>query len=124
MGESIVTFVFFNTANKSDTAFVIAHFDGTPAAIAESNIPKTKVSNPYPNPASNYTSFDYTFVQGTTSAKFVLNDILGSKVKQENIDNLSGTLVINTGDIEDGIYFYSFYENDRLVLTKKMIVKH
>jgi len=124
LGESIITLVFFNTGDTNDSAWVVVHFHGSPAGITENDLAKTSISNAYPNPAVNYTSFDYSFAQGTTSAKFVLSDILGSKVKEETLNNMSGNLIVNTSDIEAGIYFYSFYENDRLVLTKKIIVKH
>ena len=123
LGESIVTLVFFDVSNPDDSSWVFVHFNGTPAGIADNNMPKNFISNAYPNPAVNYTSFDYSFAQGTTSAKFVLSDILGSKVKEEVLNNLSGTLLLNTSEIEGGLYFYSFYENDRLILTKKIIIK-
>jgi hypothetical protein len=123
LGESIITFVFFDVDNRNDSVWIVAHFEAMSVGIAEINTPKTTISNPYPNPAVNYTSFDYSIAEGTSSAKFVLSDILGSRIKEEILINKSGTLVLNTSEIEGGIYFYSFYENDKLILTRKIIIK-
>lgn len=81
------------------------------------------ISNPYPNPAINYTSFNYSFPKNTLHAQFVLRDILGSPVKEIDIGNREGKLLVNTSDIKSGIYFYSFYVDDKLILTKKLIVR-
>ena len=123
LGESIVTFVFFNINNSNDSAWVVVHFNATPLVINEPAIAKAEISNPYPNPAINYTSFKYSFPENTLHAQFVLRDILGSPVKEIEIDNPEGRLFVNTTDIKSGIYFYSFYVDDKLILTKRLIVR-
>lgn len=123
LGESIITYVFFNTADTNDSAWVVVHFNATPLVINEPAITKAEVSNPYPNPAINYTSFKYSFPGTTIHAQFVLRDILGSPVKEIEIDNTEGKLLVNTTDIKSGIYFYSFYVNDKLILTKKLVIR-
>jgi len=123
LGESIITFVFFNVDNEDDSAWVVVHFNGTPAGISENTLSKINISNPYPNPAINYTSFKYGFPENTVHAQFVLRDILGFPVKEIEINNPEGKLLVNTTDIKSGIYFYSFYVDDKLILTKKLIVR-
>ena len=123
-GESIVTFVFFNIANTNDSAWIVAHFNYSLVGITESTSSKVEVSNPYPNPAVNFTTFNYSFPQNTVSAKFVLNDLLGSKIIETPIFDQNGKLTVNTNEIESGVYFYSFYVNDKLILTKKLIIQH
>jgi hypothetical protein len=123
LGESIITYVFFNVNNVNDSAGVVVHFNATPTVINETVIAKAEVSNPYPNPAINYTSFKYRFPENTIHAQFILRDILGFPVKEIEIDNPEGKLLINTTDIKSGIYFYSFYVDDKLILTKKLIVR-
>lgn len=124
LGESIVTFVFFNIANPNDSAWVVVHFNGIAVGIENLAPVLTEISNPYPNPAVNQTTFKYTFPENTINAKFVLNDLLGSKVMETNINNQQGTIVINTTDLKDGMYFYSFYDNKKIIQSKKLIVKH
>jgi hypothetical protein len=124
LGESIVTYVFFNIGDLNDSAWVIVHFNGTPAGINENTIAQTEISNPFPNPAADQTTFNYSFTQNTSTAKFVLCDLLGSKVKETEITDLNGTLTVNTSNLNEGIYFYSFYADNKMVLTRKLIVKH
>ena len=121
-GESVITYVFFNIANSDDSAWVVVHFNATPSVINESTLLKAEVSNPYPNPAINYTSFNYSFPENTIHAQFILRNILGYPIKEIEIDNPKGKLLINTTDIKSGIYFYSFFVDDNLILTKKLIV--
>jgi hypothetical protein len=123
LGESIVTYVFFDIGNPNDSAWVVVHFNGTPAGISENMISKTEISNPYPNPAVDHTTFNYSFAQNTTSAKFVLCDLLGSKVIETEINDLNGVLNVNTSNLNGGIYFYSFYADNKMVLTRKLVVK-
>jgi hypothetical protein len=124
LGESIATFVFFNVSDPNDSAWVVVHFNGTAAGINENTILKTEISNPYPNPAVDHTSFNYSFAQNTTNAKFVLCDLLGSKVRETEITELNGKLTVNTSNLNEGIYFYSFYADNKMVLTRKLVVKH
>ena len=124
MGESIVTYVFFNIDNPNDSSWIVVHFNGTPAGINDNNISVTEISNPYPNPSFNQTTFNYSFAQNTSTAKFVLLDLLGSKVNETEISDLKGALTVNTSNLNEGIYFYSFYADNKLVVTRKLVVKH
>jgi len=124
LGESIITFVFFNVANTTDSAWIVVHFNATLAGINEANLAKAEISNPYPNPAVNITSVNYTLPQNTLNAKVVLNNLLGSKIMEVPVSDQTGTLKFNTEEMKSGIYFYNFYVNDVLVSTKKLIVKH
>ncbi len=124
LGESIITFVFFNINNLNDSAWIVVHFNGSSVGINESVLSKIDISNSYPNPAANYTSFNYSFPVNTLSAKFVLYDLTGFKVNETEIYDKEGKLIINTSQFKDGIYFYNFYVNDKMVLTKKLIVRH
>jgi len=122
-GESIIRYVFFNVYNKTDSVGITVHYNATPAGINKAVATKTEISNPYPNPAGYYTSINYNFPLSTIKAKFVLRDVLGSKVKEMNIYETEGKLTLNTSDIKEGVYFYSFIIDDKLILTKKLIVR-
>ena len=125
LGESIITFVFFNVNNINDSAWIVVHFNGVSSSgIDENTLSKIDISNAYPNPAVNYTSFNYSFPVNTLSARFVLRDLLGSIVKETEIYDKEGKLIINTNQIKDGVYFYNFYVNDKMILTKKLIIRH
>ena len=122
LGESIMMYVFFNVDDPSDSAWVIVHFKAIYNGIDDEIAAKTEISDPYPNPAIHHTTFNYNFPDNT-HARFVLRDILGSDIKEMEIHNSEGKLLVNTSDLKSGIYFYSFFVDDELVLTKKLIVR-
>jgi len=81
-------------------------------------------SEAYPNPASQYVSFDYLIPNANTKAKVVIYNILGKEVKDIAFPEQSGTLKANTSDLVEGIYFYSFVINNKSEVTQKLIIKH
>jgi len=122
-GTSSITYVFFNTANTSDSASVILNFTTT---VGVNNIAVSDVyfSEAYPNPASNNISFNYTLPKQALTAKIAISNILGVKVADVEISDLSVQKSINTANFKDGIYFYSLIVNDKIFKTRKIIIKH
>lgn len=121
LGSSIITFVFFRTDNPDDSAYVIVQFNATPVDIQQFTDPVFEISSPYPNPATSKISFNYNFPENF-SASFTLSDITGSIIKEISLYN-KGLLEIPTDGISDGMYFYSFYFNGKMIMTKKLIVQ-
>lgn len=129
LGESIIIFEFFDIADKNDSAWVVVHFNATPSGINEIASVSAEISNPYPNPSANFTSFNYTFLNNNDKAKFVITNIIGSKLKEINLPcrqgiSNEGGVTINTSDLKDGIYMCGFFVNEKLILTKRLIVQH
>ena len=122
-GTSTITYVFFNTANSSDSVSVIVNYT---TAVGINDITKSDVyfSEVYPNPASNNVSFSYTLPKQATTAKISICNILGISVADVEISDLSGQKSINTANLKDGIYFYSLIVNDKIFYTRKMIIRH
>ncbi len=83
-----------------------------------------ELSNAYPNPAITYTKLDYKVPQEVLEAKIILRSLLGSIVKEFVLDDLTGTLKIQTDDLSGGIYFYSLKLDKKIVVTRKLIIKH
>src|SRR5271157_5614515 len=94
-GESIITFVFYNNANKHDSVGFVVHFNATPAGIKPIASVNAEISNPYPNPTADLASFNYSLPNNTDNARLVITNILGSVVKEIYIAN-KGTLNVNT----------------------------
>lgn len=122
LGQSIITYVFFRTDNTDDSAFVIVQFNATPVGFELYSSESFEISNPYPNPASSHTSFNYSFPENS-SASFALSDITGNKIKEIPLNTTQGVLEVSTNDISEGMYFYSFYLNGKMIMTKKLIVQ-
>lgn len=121
-GASLITFVFFRTDNPDDSAFVIVQYNATPMGIEQSIEPVFEISSPYPNPASSQISFDYSFPE-YSSANFTLSDITGNKIKEVPVYDSKGTLEISTDELSEGMYFYSFYLDGKMLMTKKLIIQ-
>lgn len=80
------------------------------------------VSNIYPNPATNFVSFDYYLPPQTTHAKIVIHNILGSIVGQYELKQ-DNQIRISVHDLKAGIYFYTITVGSQNLTTKKFIVR-
>ncbi len=123
IGFSIIRYVFFDQNNPADTVCVNVQYDTRQLGIDNTLLKNKNSISAYPNPADNFTSFVYNLAQGT-SASVLIRNILGSVVKEINLNNPEGKITINTNDLNDGIYFYSLIENGLSKSTRKLIVKH
>ncbi|MFH0867539.1 MAG: T9SS type A sorting domain-containing protein [Bacteroidota bacterium] len=122
LGASIIMYVFFRTDDPNDSAFVIVQFNATPAGLELHSSESLEISNPYPNPASSHTSFNYSFPENS-SASFTLSDITGNIIKEIPVYNTQGVLEVSTNDVSEGMYFYSFYIDGKMLMTKKLIIQ-
>jgi hypothetical protein len=122
-GTSNIRYVFFNTANPSDTVSVIVRYN---SAVGINNISASDVffSDIYPNPSSNTANINYSLPKNTTSARISIRNILGASITDLELNDLSGKKTINTNELNDGIYFYSLIVNEKVFYTRKLVVKH
>ena len=74
--------------------------------------------NVYPNPVKDLLYIDYN---ASVPAKFVLYDMLGSKVHQ---DVLTSSMTLNLSSFEAGIYFYTFGVQGKETEVQKLIITH
>ena len=83
----------------------------------------------YPNPATTILKINYNS-NNKTGLQIKINDVLGREVKQLEYDastTSTGSVTsaiekeIDISDLEKGIYFLSLYQNEKLLVTKKMI---
>ena len=77
----------------------------------------------YPNPASGSISLEYNIPFGS-SGKIMLRNLLGSIVRKVNLEKSEGIAVISTNDLKDGLYFYSVILNNKIEVTRKLVIKH
>lgn len=121
-GVSIFRYTFFNVADTTDTVSVTIRYSGT-LNVPVIDKPAAGISNAYPNPASDRVFFDY-FPEATADNRILLfRDMAGRLIREINIPSDIGTLEVDLSDIESGIYFYSLLQGNKLILTRKMIVK-
>lgn len=122
VGASTIRYVFFDQDTPTDTVCVNVYYDTFPAGI-DNTIKNNSKINAFPNPADNFTNFDYQYLLGI-SASVKIRNILGSVVKEINLKDKEGKTTVATNELRDGIYFYSLIENGVSVSTKKLVVKH
>ncbi|MCD4774187.1 MAG: T9SS type A sorting domain-containing protein [Bacteroidales bacterium] len=121
-GISTINYVFFDVINPENAVTITINYDASSMSIEE----KTEdilFSNAYPNPANNFVKFDYQFNNNYNNAKVVIYNLLGAKINETLISGMNGTLIINTGEMNQSVYFYSLVVDGNAVISKKLIVK-
>jgi hypothetical protein len=121
-GKSTITYVFFDVNNVNDSVAVTIEYNASPASVGAPKA-QASVSAAYPNPAINTFNLEYNISGQVNKAKVVISNILGSQVKEVELDSRSGKIQIPVTELVNGIYFYSIVADEQLVLTRKFVVK-
>jgi len=114
-GVSKYKVIFFNSVDASDGAVLYVKFD---IALGMKEVSKTFSLNAYPNPASNMVNIDASNVSPNAYLRIV--DVLGTVVKTVQFNTTS--LKISTADLKEGIYFYSVVDNNKAVITRRLVI--
>lgn len=75
----------------------------------------------YPNPASDDFFINFSGNEGM-NFNVVMYNVLGEEVMRRTVVN--GVNKLNVADLNNGVYFYSITNNNEIIETKKLIVKH
>jgi len=121
VGTSIVTYVIFNEANPNDSVYVEVSYISTTTSIKPFVSKKIEFSNPFPNPATTYTMFNYNIPFDFNKASLEFRNLIGTVVKEVSIVEKNGKLTIELNDITEGIYFYTLVIDNKVILSRKMI---
>ena len=123
-GISKVLYVFFDVNDRNDSVAVFVEYNASPASVGDDLAAQVTFSAAYPNPAMNNVKIDFAIPSGVKSAAIVINNMLGSEVKKIVLDEKKGTARVHVSDLLNGIYFYSLVADDKLIMTRKFVVKH
>ena len=122
---SEIRYTFYDTLNVSDSVTIRVVWQyGTNnchAGVNELADYKVKISNAYPNPAFESVSFDYQF-ENILNAELQIYNIYGALVSKHSLNNSNGKININTTDLNNGIYFYSFISDKGILSSGKFAV--
>ncbi|MFO7723457.1 MAG: T9SS type A sorting domain-containing protein [Bacteroidales bacterium] len=121
-GVSIFRYTFFDVNNQNDTVSVTVRYSAT------LNVPSVdpvmaQLSNVYPNPANDKLFFDYNPSAVADPRTLVIRDMAGRKVRESELPNQQGTLEMDVTEMESGVYFYSLLQNNKVILTRKLVIK-
>ncbi|NQU34868.1 MAG: T9SS type A sorting domain-containing protein [Bacteroidetes bacterium] len=125
IGISSIEYTFFNVEIPDENVKIIVNYDSyvSPASIDEEILRNIFVSDIYPNPSSSFVDIDYDIPGEVKHASVKIFNIIGSVIKEKQIDQGVGKLRINVSDLSGGIYFYSMFLNDELYRTDKLIIR-
>ena len=121
-GASSLRYVFFLRGNPLDSVCVNIVYYAYPVGI-ESLAEKAVISNAYPNPANNSTAFTYS-LPGSETGSIMIRNLLGVVVKDVSLDSGADKVSVFTGDLPEGVYFYSFNVAGKTNTSKKLIIRH
>jgi len=122
-GEASISYVFFDENDLSNFSTINVTYIASTVGIEENNFDNVYLSNAYPNPANTVVTLDYD-LKSVNGAKLVVYDLLGSVVKNVEVNDAIGKLKINVSDLDEGVYFYSLLVKNENVTTQKLVVKH
>jgi hypothetical protein len=80
------------------------------------------LSDPIPNPATDFTTINYQLPAGTQHAFLELYSISGALLARLPLDPTASSLTLNTSELQNGIYFYAMESAGRIVKTNKLVV--
>ena len=79
--------------------------------------------NCFPNPAKDWTAFEYTLPGSTTDGIIKITDVTGNIVQTFTITGQQGTKIWDTRKVKSGVYFYTlnvsgFNKSGKIVISK------
>ena len=121
-GISHFTYCFYDENNMSDSTCIDLRFDTQSLGIEDASQLADLVA--YPNPADNEMTIKYSLSAGLKSPKIEVYDVLGSKVRSEDIKDENGKFVLETMDLPSGMYFYKLKAEGTDLALRKFMVSH
>ena len=79
----------------------------------------------YPNPATDFVTFEYEMPQFVESSELIITDITGQVVKTVQLQQEKGQELWDTRNVQNGLYFYVLKDKkgDTLTSGKISIIK-
>lgn len=116
-GYNLYKVTFYNSSIAADTVIFYHEFDI--ATSVTENVAKPISINAYPNPANSFINIDVANFNEIATLRIV--DALGITVKLAQINGESN-LKFSTGDLRQGVYFYSLISNNKTILTRRLVI--
>lgn len=123
LGTSVVKYTFFDMNNFDNNITLTVNYITQFTAIDENIAKSISLSNVYPNPTHNTINIDYNFDVNIDGASVKIVNLLGSVVKETEMDQNANKLSMDVSDLTTGIYFYSIVVNNEIFKTKKLVIR-
>lgn len=118
-GTSTISYTFFNQNDPSDSASASITYDVLSNGVNE--VERGFLSPASPNPAVSFASINYNLPTLGNGHVYMYN-VLGVMVKDYVLTNKQSMLVMNTEELNPGIYTYTLVNDGRIVSSNRLIV--
>ncbi|MDR1345397.1 MAG: T9SS type A sorting domain-containing protein [Bacteroidales bacterium] len=120
-GNSLIRVTLFNATDMSDNVIFYVIF-GTEVSIATTKTTANNNIAAYPNPATDKVTIKYSLSKDMP-ARLVLKNLMGQTLYTAPLSAGSDKVSIDVSQYASGIYFYSLLIGERVVSTKKLLVR-
>jgi len=76
-----------------------------------------------PNPFSEVTTIEYSIPQNESDASVWIMNLNGQVIKEYKLNERKGSITVNAGALQKGVYLYSLIGSGQEIISKKMVVK-
>ena len=121
-GTFVAEYTFYNESNQNDALVVTITVNTTPTGQHEVNVTHNTINLIAPNPAAEFTTVDYSTNEGFENASIEVYNMLGAKVKTVEVFETNGSQIVETSDLQSGVYMMNLMVDGRIVSTKRLIV--
>lgn len=118
-GTAVMKYTFYKTYDPTDSVQLTVNYVAEVQSV-ENSKPAT-LGAAYPNPAKDFTSFEYNLNSGSSGA-IQIYDMTGNLVRSKALTESSGNVKMNLEDLTAGVYFYSFVVDGKAIATKRLVV--
>lgn len=112
----------FNFTDKTSSVYSLPGTNVNALQNGYLSAENIRISEPYPNPSSDYTKIDYKLSKECSTGTIVLFDINGVEINRYEVDNTFDHLLIPTSSLKNGIYYYNLYTQKGTSETKKLLI--
>lgn len=121
-GSSFIDYCFYDINNSHDqTCVTVEYRISGSTGVSDANA--VFIGSPQPNPAVDRTVIPFDLRENNKDAALVVYNILGSEMKRQSVTGTSGNINLNVSDLQAGVYIYSFFNNNRLLASSRLVVR-
>ena len=88
------------------------------------SIPEKKITNAFPNPASEHITFQYKLNELKPNSSIRISNTLGETIMEFPIQTKLGFIDWNVKEVKAGLYFYSIVEGRHILESGQLVITH
>lgn len=122
VGTSTYRYVWFNTANPTDSVWVDIEFNSTAVGIEE-QASAVRSMQVYPNPSlGSDVEIVLDVVGNVQNTKLVVYNMVGERIRTSTVRGLQSRTVLPTAELSAGLYFATVERNGSALASKRFVI--